>query len=273
MAVAEAATEEDNSAGGDPEGVTTRGETTMSAPEQQKKSKGIEFYGGYEVYSESGVDLTLLRNNLQRSLQERWERGRRALASALALQQAFKRDKGSSPPINWDEWNPLMTDVIAFVNLFRAHNVQFVVIGGQAMRAQGSAHVTDDTDICYQRTPDNLAALAAAFAPIHPYLRGVPTGLPFRFDVPTLAAGLNFTLITDYGEIDLLGEVSGVGNYDQVLAQSEERSLSNLPVRILSLDGLIAAKKAAGRRKDLQHLLELEELKKLRDAAGETPEG
>jgi hypothetical protein len=141
------------------------------------------------------------------------------------------------------------------------------------MVALGSAHVTFDTDICYQRTPANLAALVAAFASIHPYLRGVPPGLPFRFDVPTLVAGLNFTLDTDLGEIDLLGEVSGVGTYDQVLAQSVEGRLDGLPVRVLSVDGLIAAKKAAGRNKDQLHLLELIELKKILDAAREKPGG
>jgi hypothetical protein len=31
----------------------------------------IEFYGGYQVYSESGVDLTLLRENLKRTPTER----------------------------------------------------------------------------------------------------------------------------------------------------------------------------------------------------------
>lgn len=242
----------------------------MSAPDQADKPKGIEFYGGYEVYSESGVDLTLLRNNLRRSIEERWERGRRALASALMLRLSCAPGKQPDPPIGWDNWEPHMTNVLAFVKLLTAHNVQFVLIGGQAMRSHGSAHVTDDTDICYQRTPANLAALVAAFAGIHPYLRGVPPGLPFRFDVPTLAAGLNFTLDTDHGEIDILGEVSGVGNYDQVLAESVERQVDGMTVRILSIDGLIAAKKAAGRTKDQLHLLELLELKKLLDAAGDT---
>jgi predicted nucleotidyltransferase len=157
--------------------------------------------------------------------------------------------------------------VEAFVKLLATHNVQFVIIGGQAMRILGSAYITEDTDICYQRTSANLAALVAAFASIHPYLRGVPPGLPFRFDVPTLAAGLNFTLDTDYGKIDILGEVSGIGFYDQVLAQSVEKILYGLSVRILSVDGLIAAKKAAGRTKDQLHLLELLELKKILDAA------
>ncbi len=239
----------------------------MAAPEQTSKPKGIEFYGGYPVYSESGVDLTLLRENLRRSLEERWERGRRALASNLALRQALKGGKGASSPNNWKEGNLVMADIIVLMKQLTTHNVQFVLIGGQAMIAHGLTHSTFDIDICYQRTSANLEALVAAFTPIHPYLRGAPPGLPFRFDVPTLTAGLNFTLVTDLGEIDLLGEVSGIGNYDQVLAQSVERTVFGLPIRILSVDGLIAAKKASGRSKDQIQLRELIELKKMLDAA------
>jgi predicted nucleotidyltransferase len=164
-------------------------------------------------------------------------------------------------------------DAVTVVQVLVSHKVQFVIVGGQAMRLHGSAHVTDDVDFCYQRSPANLAALASAFALIHPYLRGGPAGLPFRFDVPTLAAGLNFTLQTDLGDVDLLGEVSGVGNYEQVLAQSEERTVAGMTFRILSLDALIASKKAAGRGKDQQHLLELVELKKILDAKDEKTPG
>ncbi|HEY7157207.1 MAG TPA: hypothetical protein VH575_24855 [Gemmataceae bacterium] len=241
----------------------------MAAPEPTDKPKGIEFYGGYQVYSESGVDLTLLRGNLRRSIEERWARNRRSAEFGLALWQSNPISKLPNCPI---KRGPTVSDVETVVKLLAARNIQFVLIGGQAMRAHGSMHSTEDTDICYQRTPDNLAALVAALVPINPYLRGAPPGLPFRFDVPTLAAGLNFTLDTDLGEIDLLGEVSGIGGYDQVLAQSVERTVLGLPVRILSLDGLIAAKKAAGRKKDQLQLSELIELKKMLDAAGETSE-
>jgi hypothetical protein len=241
----------------------------MAAPDPDNKPAGIEFYGGYQVYSESGVDLALLRSNLKRSIEERWESNRRAAAFGLALQQSGQAARGLIPPIDWKQWNPTMTDPSALVNLLTMHSVQFVIVGGQAMVAHGSVHITLDLDICYQRTPANLAALVAALAPIHPYLRGAPPGLPFRFDVPTLAAGLNFTLDTDHGPLDLLGEVSGVGIYDQVLAQSVERTIFDHTVRVLSVDGLIAAKKAAGRNKDHTHLSELIELKKMLEAGGE----
>jgi hypothetical protein len=157
-------------------------------------------------------------------------------------------------------------DPSAFLRLLTDHQVEFVVIGGLAMMAQGSAYATYDLDLCYARSPKNIALLATTLGSLHPYLRGVPPGLPFRWDVPTIQAGLNFTLTTDLGAIDLLGEVAGLGDYEKVRAQSEGKVLFGMTIRVLSVDGLIAAKKAAGRTKDRLHLLELVELKKLRDA-------
>jgi predicted nucleotidyltransferase len=235
----------------------------MASTDETKPSE-IEFYGGYQVYSESGVDLTLLRRNLERSVEERLENNRRALSFVQAIQPLPGPDARSSaiprsacPMI---DASPIILQLIK-------HDVEFVLIGGMAMRAQGSAHITEDIDFCYRRTPANIKALSDAFAELHPYLRGAPPGLPFRFDAPTIQAGLNFTLTTDHGDVDFLGEVSGIGNFDQVLGRTTVNEMYGLKVQVLSVDGLIAAKKAAGRGKDRQHLLELEELKKLRDAA------
>ncbi|MFQ5856748.1 MAG: nucleotidyltransferase [Anaerolineae bacterium] len=69
---------------------------------------------------------------------------------------------------------------------------------------------------------------------------------------------------TDAGAVDLLGEVTGLGSYEQVLAASEEMELYGMSVHVLTLEGLIAAKQAAGRPRDLEHLLELEALLELR---------
>jgi hypothetical protein len=165
-----------------------------------------------------------------------------------------------------------MLDAAAIVRRLIEQRVEFVVVGGLAMIARGSAYLTKDLDICYKRTPDNLADLIASLAPLHPYLRGAPEGSPFQVDVPTLQAGLNYTFVTDCGDLGLLGEVSGVGAYSQVLAQSSEELIFGMKVHVLSIDGLIAAKKAAGRNKDHGHLLELLELKKMLDAAKAQPD-
>jgi len=139
--------------------------------------------------------------------------------------------------------------------------VEFVLIGGAAMGLQGSAYATKDMDFCYERSKPNCERLAKALKPYHPSLRGAPTGLPFRFDAETISSGLNFTLTTDLGDIDFLGEVSGLGAFGEVQAASDIKQVAGVDVRILSLTGLIKSKTAAGRPRDLYVLPELEALR------------
>jgi len=92
--------------------------------------------------------------------------------------------------------------VTRFADLLKAlahAGVDFVVVGGVAAAAHGSPRATLDIDVVYSRADSNLDCLVTALAPLRPYLRGAPPGLPFRFDAPTLKAGLNFTLTTDLG--------------------------------------------------------------------------
>lgn len=151
--------------------------------------------------------------------------------------------------------------------LYDAH-VEFVVIGGAAMYLQGSAFVTKDVDFCYARTPQNVKRLAVALQPYHPQLRGAPAGLPFSFDVRTIAQGQNFTLSTDLGALDFLGEVTGLGSFQDVKAASDTQIIDGMPVAVLSLPALIKSKKAAGRAKDLYVLPELEALDQLKRKTG-----
>ena len=226
----------------------------------QPSSAPIQFYGGYQVYSESGVDLTLLRENLKRSFSQRWESNCRMLRLVDELDSRQVRNSAAIK-----NGVSSLLDMPGILRLLDAGQVEFVVVGGLAMISQGSAYITKDIDLCYARSNKNIVALAACCASIHPYLRGAPPGLPFTFDAATIQAGLNFTLTTDLGDIDFLGEVSGIGTYEKVLAMSEEKEIYDQKIRVLTLEGLIAAKKAAGRTKDKLHLLELEELKKMRD--------
>jgi len=141
--------------------------------------------------------------------------------------------------------------------------VDFVIVGGVAISAHGSAYLTFDLDVCYARPRENLKRLATALAPYHPRLRGLPENLPFVWDEQTLRQGTNFTLSTDLGNIDLLGEVTGLGDYEEVLAVSVIMQLYGFDCRVLSLDALITAKRAAGRTKDLLVLPELEALREV----------
>lgn len=138
--------------------------------------------------------------------------------------------------------------------------VEFIVIGGIAAMGHGSARFTKDVDVTYRRTPENLQKLVETLAPHHPYLRGAPPNMPFLWDAETLRRGLNFTLTTDVGDLDLLGEVAGGGTYDDLLPHSEIVPLFGLPCRCLDLTTLIATKYAAGRPKDFEAIAELQAL-------------
>jgi len=151
--------------------------------------------------------------------------------------------------------------VTDFARLLRAlvgGDVEFIIIGGMAATAHGSAHVTVDLDIVYRRTPENVARFVHALAPLSPYLRGAPPGLPFQFDADTIRRGLNFTLVTNAGDLDAFGEATGGGTYEALLPHSEVRWLFGLQVYLVDLETLIRLKRAAGRPKDFERIAELE---------------
>jgi len=159
-----------------------------------------------------------------------------------------------------------MTDFGALLAALDRHQVAFIVVGGAAAIAHGSARLTQDLDIVYDRSPANLARLVEALAAHQPYLRGAPPGLPFLWSAATLERGLNFTLTTALGDIDLLGEIPGGGAYQDLLPGAIELRVFQARCLCLSLPQLIRAKRAAGRPRDLEALAEL-------DAIGEEEGG
>lgn len=140
------------------------------------------------------------------------------------------------------------------------HGVRFILIGGGAATVHGSARLTLDVDVVYARDLDNLQRLVAALSPHQPYLRGAPPGLPFHWDERTIQSGLNFTLTTTLGDLDLLGEVAGGGSYEQLLPFTEELAAFDITCRVVTLERLIQLKRAAGRPKDLEVIAELQAL-------------
>jgi hypothetical protein len=136
-------------------------------------------------------------------------------------------------------------DFARLLRLLTAHNVDFIIIGGIAAVIHGSARATYDLDVVYSREAANVQRIVEALADVSPYLRGAPSGLPFRLDARTIAAGLNFTLTTTAGDIDLLGEVAGAGSYIELLPSTSQ---------------LIVLKRAAGRPRDLEVIAELQAL-------------
>ena len=112
-------------------------------------------------------------------------------------------------------------DFAALLGALSAGRVDVIVVGGIAAAMHGAARATYDIDLLYSRTSDNLASIVSSLAPFQPYLRGAPPGLPFVWDAETLKRGLNFTLTTTAGDIDLLGEITYGGTYEALLSDTD----------------------------------------------------
>lgn len=88
-----------------------------------------------------------------------------------------------------------------------------------------------------------------ALADLHPVNRTRPD-LPLPLTSDQRLRLKNLYLKTDLGVVDCLGEVLGVGNFDEVLKQSIEVDLPYGVCRILDIDALIRAKEAMNRDHD-----------------------
>ena len=158
-----------------------------------------------------------------------------------------------------------MTHYDKILEALASRSVEFVLIGGMAGIAHGAARFTNDVDVVYKRSADNCARLVEALAPFEPYLRGAPKGLPFRWDTETVRRGLNFTLTTSIGDVDLLGEVTGGGSFERLLPFSSRLAVFGVDCWVLGLEKLIETKRAAGRPRDIEAIAELEALREERD--------
>lgn len=145
---------------------------------------------------------------------------------------------------------PKAPDLRRLLGPLVGHGVNFVLIGGMAGIARGSSYPSYDLDVAYARDKGNIKRLVSALDEIGVRLRGVPDDLPFQVDERTIENGANFTFVTPFGDLDVLADVDGVRRYDELLAGSEEKDIFGLPVRVASLDHLIAMKRAANRPKD-----------------------
>jgi predicted nucleotidyltransferase len=157
------------------------------------------------------------------------------------------------------------TDFGQLLHVLIDGRVDFIIVGGVAGGLHGAARATYDLDIVYARGTTNLERLTVALQGLEPYLRGAPKGLPFRWDVETLTRGLNFTLTTAAGDIDLIGEITGGGRYEDLLPHTIEVEVFGVTCRCVTLPTLIALKRAAGRPRDFDAIAELEALLEERD--------
>ena len=162
----------------------------------------------------------------------------------------------------------IRSDFHAILGALSNGRVRFVIIGGVALRLHGSAHVTEDVDVIYARDRENLANLVEALKPHNPRLRARDGDVPFVWDVRTLQFEQNFTLVTDIGVLDLLGEAPGVTSFDALWQRAAEMTVHGIGLKVAAIEDLLSMKRAAGREKDRNHILELEALRRETESSG-----
>lgn len=133
----------------------------------------------------------------------------------------------------------------------------FVVIGGYAGVLHGSSLVTRDLDLCAVLTPENVERLRETLKDLHPRHRMTPEQLSF-LQVPKPGEPVNnLYLNTDWGVVDILSSVLGLGDFERLKAKAEQFEIGGNRCRLIALEDLIAAKDAMGRDKDVLAAKEL----------------
>ncbi|HOW67886.1 MAG TPA: nucleotidyltransferase [Candidatus Paceibacterota bacterium] len=145
--------------------------------------------------------------------------------------------------------------------------VDFVLVGGLAAATHGCTLVTQDIDLCVNLALPNLERLQRALADLHPVHRLTPRKIPFHHEATVLAELKNIYLQTDWGQLDCLGDVKGLGDYRRVLTQSQTFDLNGRPCRILTLQALITAKQAMNRPRDIETIRQLTVILELKKSA------
>lgn len=136
--------------------------------------------------------------------------------------------------------------------------VDFVLCGGLAAFLQGSSILTRDVDIVCDMGRENIGRLFEALKDLHPYHRMTPGRIPFVLEQATGQPLQNIYLSTDWGQLDCLGHVKGIGGYSECHKLSEPIEMAGFTIMTLTLEGILIAKRAMGRPRDLQTVFELE---------------
>ena len=128
--------------------------------------------------------------------------------------------------------------------------VEFVVVGGYAGVLHGSSLVTRDLDICAVLTDENIEKLRVALRDLNPLHRMTPQALSF-LQVPKPGDSVsNLYLRTDWGIVDILTDVLGLGDYQRIRGKAEDFEIRGKRCQLISIEDLIQAKEAIGREKD-----------------------
>jgi hypothetical protein len=134
------------------------------------------------------------------------------------------------------------------LELFEAHGVEYIVVGGVAAVLRGAPVTTFDIDTLVKTDQANAQRLLAALQALNARYREHPNKL--KPTVEDILAGGHHLLMTDSGPLDVLGHVMHGKRYDDMTQKSSMLSVGELTIPVLGLRALMDEKQALGRPKD-----------------------
>ena len=145
-------------------------------------------------------------------------------------------------------------DYIDMIKCLNKAGVDYILVGGWAVNMYGYIRATVDLDVWILADADNAKKVYSAVAEF---------GAPVSEMKPEEFAeyGMIFQIGVAPCRVDIISKISGV-SYADAVTRAVQKTIDGIPVRIISLDDLIANKKASGRAKDLADVEALEGFRK-----------
>ena len=140
-------------------------------------------------------------------------------------------------------------DLGALLEALLSAEIELIVVGGAAAVLHGAPVTTQDLDVVYRRSRENLDRLEALLERIDATVRD-PAGRRLRPNRSHLEAGGMLRLDTDHGPFDPMATLGDGRGYEELRPHSEVWRFGDREVRVLDLPTLVEVKAEAGRAKD-----------------------
>jgi predicted nucleotidyltransferase len=141
--------------------------------------------------------------------------------------------------------NPHYSELLQLLNEFQ---VEYLIVGGFAVMKYGEPRYTKDLDIWVHNSPQNSVRVVEALAKF---------GAPLEHDGITAQTFTGAQVVYQIGiapvRIDVLTEITGV-EFADAWPKKVESTFFGVPVHFISLDDLMANKRALGRDSDLKDM-------------------
>ncbi len=140
----------------------------------------------------------------------------------------------------------IQPDFKELLELFNAHKVKYLIVGGYALAFHGAPRYTGDIDIFVSPDAKNAIRILKA---LDEFGFGSVGLTEEDLKTPNKVVQLGFPPV----RIDIITSISGV-SWDDAFKKHEQGEYGDIPVNYIGKEHYVANKRASGRKKDLADL-------------------